>query len=44
MGRVFWASGFGQAEIYDAETKPIYEKLISKNGLWYNLEWNIELK
>ena len=44
MGRVFWASGFGETERYIEETNPIYEKLISKNGLWHNLEWNIDLK
>jgi hypothetical protein len=44
MGRVFWASGFGEATRYYIETKPIYEKLINKNGLWYNRKWNIDLK
>jgi hypothetical protein len=43
MGRVFWASGFGESSRYSEETYPIYEKLINRNGLWYNLEWNIDL-
>jgi hypothetical protein len=43
MGRVFWASGFGEAARYDTETYPIYQKLIDNNGLWHNLEWNIDL-
>ena len=43
MGRVFWASGFGEAERYDKETYPMYQKLINKNGLWYNLEWDVDL-
>ena len=44
IGRVFWASGFGEENRYNEETIPIYEKLINRNGLWYNLEWNIDLK
>ena len=43
MGRVFWASGFGEAERYDTQTYPIYQRLIDRNGLWHNLEWNIDL-
>ena len=43
MGRVFWASGFGQSDRYYADTFLIYGKLIKRNGYWYNLEWNINL-
>ena len=43
MGRVFWASGFGEWFKYEIETYPMYQKLINRNGLWHNLEWNINL-
>jgi hypothetical protein len=43
MGRVFWASGFGQSARYNEDTFLIYGKLIKRNGLWDNLEWNIKL-
>ncbi|MDR2434075.1 MAG: DUF1266 domain-containing protein [Treponema sp.] len=44
MGRVFWASGFGEDVAYLLETYQIYQKLIGENGYWRNLEWNIDLK
>jgi hypothetical protein len=44
MGGVFWASGFKLDERYKTETFSIYQRLVSTNGLWYNLEWNIVLK
>jgi hypothetical protein len=43
MGRVFWASGFGESAKYYEDTFPVYGKLIKINGIWYNKEWNINL-
>jgi hypothetical protein len=43
MGRVFWASGFGEDINYLLETDPIYRKLTGESGYWHNLEWNIDL-
>jgi hypothetical protein len=43
MGRVFWASGFGEDMAYLLETYQIYQKLIGESGYWYNREWNIDL-
>ena len=43
MGRVFWASGFGEEAKYDKDTYLIYQTLINGKGLWHNLEWNIDL-
>jgi hypothetical protein len=43
MGRVFWASGFGESARYYDVTFPIYGRLIKINGHWYNKEWNVNL-
>jgi hypothetical protein len=43
MGRVFWASGFGEDMAYLLQTYQIYQKLIGESGYWYNREWNIGL-
>ena len=44
MGRVFWASGFGEEINYLIKTDKIYRELISENGYWKKLSWNIELE
>lgn len=44
LGRVFWASGFGEEVRYEVQTYAFYEKLIGKNGHWSKLKWNINLK
>jgi hypothetical protein len=41
MGRIFWASGFGEEKSYLARTEPIYKKLI--NSYWGWLDWHIDL-
>jgi hypothetical protein len=41
MGRVFWASGFGEDITYLRQTDPLYKKLIS--GYWKHLEWYTRL-
>lgn len=43
MGRVFWASGFGNELEYAYKTDPIYRSLISDGGDWNRLDWNIDL-
>lgn len=43
MGRVFWASGFGEDISYLYKTDKIYQELISNDGYWASLEWNIDL-
>jgi hypothetical protein len=43
MGRVFWASGFGEDMAYLLETYQLYQKLMGESGYWHNLEWNIDL-
>jgi hypothetical protein len=43
MGCLFFASGLGEPSRYQEDTIPIYERLISRNGLWYNREWSIDL-
>jgi hypothetical protein len=41
MGRVFWASGFGDDITYLLQTDPVYKKLMT--GYWNNLEWYTKL-
>ncbi|MDR0313085.1 MAG: DUF1266 domain-containing protein [Treponema sp.] len=41
MGRIFWASGFGEQESYLASTEPVYRKLL--NSYWGWLDWQIDL-
>jgi glycerophosphoryl diester phosphodiesterase len=42
MGRVFWASGFGEEESYLARTEPVYKELL--NSYWGLLEWRVDLE
>jgi hypothetical protein len=42
MGRVFWASGFGEEKSYIASTEPVYRQLLS--SYWGTIEWNIDLE
>jgi hypothetical protein len=44
MGRVFWASGFGEEKEYFEVTKVIYDDLTSYGGYWKSLEWDISLR
>lgn len=41
MGRLFWASGFKQAETYFTRTEPLYRRLIS--GYWSQIDWHTDL-
>ncbi|MDR1839575.1 MAG: hypothetical protein LBQ93_08365, partial [Treponema sp.] len=41
MGRLFWASGFEEAETYFKRTEPIYKRLL--NGYWSQIEWYTDL-
>jgi hypothetical protein len=41
MGRVFWASGFGEDITYLIQTDPIYKKLTT--GYWSHIEWYTNL-
>jgi hypothetical protein len=42
MGRLFWASSFGEAESYFARTEPVYRRLL--NSYWGWLDWQIDLE
>ena len=41
MGRLFWASSFGEEEDYFNRTQPIYDRLI--NSYWSWFDWFIDL-
>jgi hypothetical protein len=41
MGRLFWASGFGEEERYLARTEPVYKQLL--NSYWSWIDWKIDL-
>jgi hypothetical protein len=41
MGRLFWASSYGEEEKYLLETEPIYNKLL--NSYWGWLDWDVDL-
>jgi hypothetical protein len=41
MGRVFWASGFGEEEEYLAGTEIVYRQLL--NSYWKWIDWRISL-
>jgi hypothetical protein len=41
MGRVFWASGFGEDTDYLKQTDPIYKKLLS--SYWHKINWRTDL-
>jgi hypothetical protein len=41
IGRLFWASGFGQEKAYFTRTEPIYRRLLDSYWKW--LDWNIDL-
>jgi len=41
LGRLFWASGFGEEKSYLTSTEAIYEKLLS--SYWSRIDWNIDL-
>jgi hypothetical protein len=43
MGRVFWASGFGDDMNYLIQTDKLYKTLTDEHGYWKNFEWNIDL-
>ena len=43
MGRVFWASGFGDDINYLVQTDKLYKNLTGEDGYWKNFEWNIDL-
>jgi hypothetical protein len=43
MGRIFWASGFGDDISYLIQTDNLYKNLIGENGYWRNFEWRIDL-
>ena len=42
MGRIFWASGFGEDINYTLQTDPIYKKLVT--GYWSHIDWYTDLK
>ena len=42
MGRVFWASGFGEEEEYFAVTEPVYNQLLK--SYWGLLDWRVDLE
>jgi hypothetical protein len=41
LGRVFWASGFGEDINYLVQTEPVYQKLIA--GYWSHIDWYTDL-
>ena len=41
LGRLFWASGFGEEETYQRRTQPLFDRLM--NTYWNWLEWDIDL-
>jgi hypothetical protein len=43
MGRVFWASGFGDDVNYLVQTDKLYNDLIGEDGYWKNFEWRFDL-
>lgn len=43
MGRVFWASGFGDDVNYLLQTDKIYKGLLNEQGYWTRFEWNVNL-
>lgn len=43
MGRVFWASGFGDDVNYLVQTDKLYKDLTGDNGYWRNFEWTMDL-
>jgi hypothetical protein len=43
MGRVFWASGFGDDINYLVQTDKLYKELTGDHGHWKNFEWNMNL-
>ncbi|MDR2050043.1 MAG: DUF1266 domain-containing protein [Treponema sp.] len=43
MGRVFWASGFGDDINYLIQTDKLYTNLTGEYGYWKNFEWNTDL-
>ncbi|MDR2747470.1 MAG: DUF1266 domain-containing protein [Treponema sp.] len=43
MGRVFWASGFGDDINYLVQTDNLYKNLTGENGYWRNFEWRLDL-
>jgi hypothetical protein len=43
MGRVFWASGFGEDVNYLVQTDKLYSDLVGQDGYWKNFEWRIDL-
>ena len=44
MGRVFWASGFGDDINYLIQTDRLYRNLLGEQGYWTRFEWNINLE
>ncbi|MDR1389946.1 MAG: DUF1266 domain-containing protein [Treponema sp.] len=43
MGRVFWASGFGDDIDYLVKTDKLYKDLTGEDGYWKNFEWRADL-
>ncbi|MBI9097688.1 MAG: DUF1266 domain-containing protein [Spirochaetaceae bacterium] len=43
LGRIFWASGFGEEDKYRESTNPIVEELLAENGFWNKLKWKVSL-
>jgi hypothetical protein len=43
MGRVFWASGFGEETDYFRKTEPVYRRLTGEYGYWNSLKWYTRL-
>jgi hypothetical protein len=41
IGRLFWASGFGEEEAYFVSTEPVYKRLL--NSYWSWIDWDIDL-
>ncbi len=44
FGRMFWASGFEKSQKYYIETNKILNILLSDDGLWKILKWDVELE
>ena len=43
LGRIFWASGFGEENKYRESTNPIVEELFAEKGFWNKLKWKVSL-
>jgi len=43
MGRLFWASGFGEEKTYLASTEPVYKRLLNSYWSWIDLDIDLDL-